>query len=243
MLISNSEFEVSSDMYKLRHLYEYNNLQAQEIVNGVINKMEHCDISYFENQKNVVNMYDIFQELGLAEENRSMLLSFAKVIYDDKLRGQKVHIDASQWGYEDYNGYHYCDSNTAKFIDEINQYNLEQYEKHVFPVQSENEEEERCLLYPDKVKDDYSIDDYEKTFQYAMNKMNSIAIDTRKLLNALCIIALHLDRNDVRQFYRKKEINSRNPIFKSRIKYIMSCYEEDLYMEHQARLYEGSIYN
>ena len=36
-LISNSEFEVASDMYKLRNLYEYNNVQAQEIVNGVIN--------------------------------------------------------------------------------------------------------------------------------------------------------------------------------------------------------------
>lgn len=42
------------------------------------------------------------------------------------------------------------------------------------------------LLYPNKVKDEYSIDDYEKTFQYALNKMNSSAIDTRKVLNALC---------------------------------------------------------
>ena len=240
-LISNSEFEVASDMYKLRNLYEYNNLQAQEIVNGVINKIENCNISYFENQKNVVNMYDILQELGLAEENRSKLLSFAKVIYDDKLLGQKVHIDASQWEYEDYDGHHYCDSKTEKFINEINKYNLEQYEKYVFPIQNESDEEEMYLLYPNKVKDGYSIDDYEKTFQYALNKINSTATDTRKVLNALCTIALHLDSEDVKKFYRAKEKSSKNPILQSRINYIMSCYEEDLYMEYQARQYEESV--
>lgn len=240
-LISNSEFEVASDMYKLRNLYEYNNVQAQEIVNGVINKIENCNISYFENQKNVVNMYDILQELGLAEENRSKLLSFAKVIYDDKLLGQKVHIDASQWEYEDYDGHHYCDSKTEKFINEINKYNLEQYEKYVFPIQNESDEEEMYLLYPNKVKDGYSIDDYEKTFQYALNKINSTTTDTRKVLNALCTIALHLDSEDVKKFYRAKEKSSKNPILQSRINYIMSCYEEDLYMEYQARQYEESV--
>ncbi|MBU5474897.1 AbiH family protein [Roseburia sp. MSJ-14] len=240
-LISNSEFEVASDMYKLRNLYEYNNVQAQEIVNGVINKIENCNISYFENQKNVVNMYDILQELGLAEENRSKLLSFAKVIYDDKLLGQKVHIDASQWEYEDYDGHYYCDSKTEKFINEINEYNLEQYEKYVFPIQNESDEEEMYLLYPNKVKDGYSIDDYEKTFQYALNKINSTATDTRKVLNALCTIALHLDSEDVKKFYRAKKKSSKNPILQSRINYIMSCYEEDLYMEYQARQYEESV--
>lgn len=240
-LISNSEFEVASDMYKLRNLYEYNNVQAQEIVNGVINKIENCNISYFENQKNVVNMYDILQELGLAEENRSKLLSFAKVIYDDKLLGQKVHINASQWEYEDYDGHHYCDSKTEKFINEINKYNLEQYEKYVFPIQNESDEEEMYLLYPNKVKDGYSIDDYEKTFQYALNKINSTATDTRKVLNALCTIALHLDSEDVKKFYRAKKKSSKNPILQSRINYIMSCYEEDLYMEYQARQYEESV--
>lgn len=239
--ISNSEFEVSSDMYKLRNLYEYNNVQAQEIVNGVINKIENCNISYFENQKNVVNMYDILQELGLAEENRSKLLSFAKIIYDDKLFGQKVHIDVSHWEYEDYDGHHYCDCKTEKFINEINRYNLEQYEKYVFPVQNENDEEEMYLLYPNKVKEGYSIDDYEKTFQYAMNKINSTSADTRKVLNALCTIALHLDSEDVEEFYRAKEKNSKNPILQSRINYIMSCYAEDLYMEYQARQYEESV--
>lgn len=50
----------------------------------------------------------------------------------------------------------------------LNRYNLEQYEKHIFPVQDENDEEKMYLLYPDKVKAEYSIDNYEKTFQYAL---------------------------------------------------------------------------
>ena len=120
---------------------------------------------------------------------------------------------------------------------------MEQYEKHVFPVQNESDEEEMYLLYPNKVKDGYSIDDYEKTFQYALNKINFTATDTRKVLNALCTIALHLDSEDVKKFYRDKEKSSKNPILQSRINYIMSCYEEDLYMEYQARQYEESVSN
>lgn len=137
--ILNSEFEVASDMYKLRHLHEYNNMQAQEIVNGVVGKIDDCNISYFGNQINVINMFDILQEIGLAEENKSKLLSFAKVIYDDKMKGKRVKIDVSQWEYDDYDGHHYCDSKTARFISEINAYNVKQYERQVFPAQNETE--------------------------------------------------------------------------------------------------------
>lgn len=240
-LISDSEFKVSLDMYKLRHLYEYNNMQAQEIINGVIDKIEHCNVSYFSSQKNVVSMYDILQGLGLAKENRSKLLSFAKIIYDDKLCGQKAYINAGLWEYDDYDGHHYCDNKTKTFIDEINSYNLEQYEKQVFPMQDENDEEEIYLLHPDKVKDEYSIADYEKTFQYAMKKMNSTTNGTRSVLNALVSIALRLDDSEVRRFYSDKSKSSKNPVLQSRINYIMQCYEEDLYMEYQARQYEESL--
>lgn len=40
---------------------------------------------------------------------------------------------------------------------------------------------------------------------------------------------------------RRKKWNLKNPILQSRINYIMSCYEEDLYMEYQARQYEESV--
>lgn len=63
------------------------------------------------------------------------------------------------------------------------------------------------------------------------------------MLNALCTLALHLDSSDVKQFYREKEKSSKNPILQARIKYIMSCYEEDLYMEYQARQYEENVNN
>lgn len=62
-------------------------------------------------------------------------------------------------------------------------------------------------------------------------------------MNALCTIALHLDSKDVKQFYREKEKSSKNPMLQSRIKYIMSCYEEDLYIEYQVRQYKESVNN
>lgn len=59
-------------------------------------------------------------------------------------------------------------------------------------------------MHPDKLEEEYSIDDYDKTFQYALNKMNSPTIDTRKVLNALVTIAMRFDRSEVNRFYDEK---------------------------------------
>ena len=240
--ISNSGFEVVHDIYKLRQLYNYNNVQAQEIVNDIINKINDCNISYFESQENVVDMYNSLQEIGLAEENKSKLLSFAKVIYDDKLYGKKKTIDASKWDYCDYDGYNCCNRKTSKFIDEINNYNVEQYEKQVFTIRDEAEQEEKHLLYPDELEDDYSIENYKNTFKYAMNKLNSSTINnTRSILNSLVTIARNLNINEIKTFYTEMLKRAKNPILYSRINYILACYNEELYMENQSRQYYESM--
>lgn len=240
--ISNSGFEVVHDIYKLRQLYNYNNVQAQEIVNDIINKINDCNISYFESQENVVDMYNSLQEIGLAEENKSKLLSFAKVIYDDKLNGKKKTIDASKWDYCDYDGYNCCNRKTSKFIDEINNYNVEQYEKQVFTIRDEAEQEEKHLLYPDELEDDYSIENYKNTFKYAMNKLNSSTINnTRPILNSLVTIAMNLNINEIKTFYTEMLKRAKNPILHSRINYILACYNEELYMENQSRQYYESM--
>lgn len=240
--ISNSGFEVVHDIYKLRQLYNYNNVQAQEIVNDIINKINDCNISYFESQENVVDMYNSLQEIGLVEENKSKLLSFAKVIYDDKLYGKKKTIDASKWDYCDYDGYNCCNRKTSKFIDEINNYNVEQYEKQVFTIRDEAEQEEKHLLYPDELEDDYSIENYKNTFKYAMNKLNSSTINnTRSILNSLVTIARNLNINEIKTFYTEMLKRAKNPILYSRINYILACYNEELYMENQSRQYYESM--
>lgn len=240
--ISNSGFEVVHDIYKLRQLYNYNNVQAQEIVNDIINKINDCNISYFESQENVVDMYNSLQEIGLAEENKSKLLSLAKVIYDDKLNGKKKTIDASKWDYCDYDGYNCCNRKTSKFIDEINNYNVEQYEKQVFTIRDEAEQEEKHLLYPDELEDDYSIENYKNTFKYAMNKLNSSTINnTRPILNSLVTIAMNLNINEIKTFYTEMLKRAKNPILYSRINYILACYNEELYMENQSRQYYESM--
>ena len=240
--ISNSGFEVVHDIYKLRQLYNYNNVQAQEIVNDIINKINDCNISYFESQENVVDMYNSLQEIGLAEENKSKLLSFAKVIYDDKLYGKKKTIDASKWDYCDYDGYNCCNRKTSKFIDEINNYNTEQYEKQVFTIRDEAEQEEKHLLYPGELEDDYSIENYKNTFKYAMNKLNSSTINnTRPILNSLVTIARNLNINEIKTFYTEMLNCAKNPILYSRINYILACYNEELYMEKQSRQYYESM--
>lgn len=187
-------------------------------------------------------MYDILRELGVDEENRSKLLSFAKVIYDDILPRKRVFIDQSEWEYDDYDGHHYCDNKTAQFIREINAYNDEQYKKKVFPIHNEVEKEEEYLMYPGKIEESYSYEDYERTFQYAIKKINTSKDNTRDVLNALVTIALRFDRSEIKRFYNEKAKTIKNPVLQSRINYILSCFEEELYLEYQASQYEASQY-
>ena len=55
-------------------------------------------------------------------------------------------------------------------------------------------------------------------------------------------IALHFDRSETKRFYNEKAKSIRNPVLQSRINYILSCYEEELYLEYQASQYEASQY-
>jgi hypothetical protein len=52
---------------------------------------------------------------------------------------------------------------------------------------------------------------------------------------------MRFDRSEVNRFYDEKSKNANNPVVQSRINYILSCYEEDLYMEYQAQQYEENM--
>ncbi|MDE5680004.1 MAG: hypothetical protein K2I01_06185, partial [Lachnospiraceae bacterium] len=173
-----------------------------------------------------VYMYDALREIGLAEENRHNLLNLAEIICDKTQHEQKVLINIPLRECEDCDGARHWDKETENFICEINKYNRKKYENPVVSPQNEQAGEEKYLLYPDRIKEGYSINDYEKTFQCAWEKMDSSTNDTRKVLDALATIALRLDKGDVKEFYDEKAKRLKNPVSQSRIKYIVSCYEE-----------------
>ena len=62
------------------------------------------------------------------------------------------------------------------------------------------------------------------------------------MLNALVTIALRFDRSEIKRFYNEKAKTIKNPVLQSRINYILSCFEEELYLEYQASQYEASQY-
>ena len=107
---------------------------------------------------------------------------------------------------------------------------------------NEVEKEEEYLMYPGKIEESYSYEDYERTFQYAIKKINTSKDNTRDVLNALVTIALHFDRSEIKRFYNEKAKTIKNPVLQSRINYILSCFEEELYLEYQASQYEASQY-
>lgn len=239
--ILNSEFEIATDISQLENLYNYNNIQAQKIVSDVARKVQDSNISYFGSQENVVSMYNVLRIIGLAEDNRSRLLSVAKTIYDNNLYGKNKILDASLWDYDDYAGHHNCPKKTAGFIGEINDYNKQKYKLYGIQMKDEKEGEESYLLHPDNLEESYSIEDYEKTFEYALDKMDLTTTDTREVLNALVTIGMHLDHGEVKNFYIKKYKSIKRPEIQAKILYILECIMERLYEEELERQFEESM--
>ena len=108
----------------MRHLYKYNNIQAQGIVNNVINKIENCNISYFRNQKNVINMFDILQELGLAMKREEYYYLFQKLFMMRNCVARKSILMYHSGNMRIMTDIINCDGKTVKFIENINDYKI-----------------------------------------------------------------------------------------------------------------------
>lgn len=119
--IENSEFEITTDLGKIRETYSYSTSQIQQLLEKINNKINNKHLRYFCSQEMVITLYDELQRIGLSSKYYKKLINIAKEL--KPLRRNKK-IDFEKWAYADYrSSYPLCDPDTRIFIKKINEYN------------------------------------------------------------------------------------------------------------------------
>lgn len=126
-VIAGSAFEIKSDTMQFENIYSLNNLEAEELIRKIKNKIEQEDLSYFYSQEAVITLFDVMQKKGLAHLYSKKLLDIAyKLLKCEGLQEPK-QFDTECWGYQDYDNSFGCDQITCKFVESINLYNRKHF--------------------------------------------------------------------------------------------------------------------
>ena len=126
-LIEGSDYDITSDIRRLRKIYNYNNLKIEQTLTRIKEKIDKEDLKYFYSQQRIISLFNELQKNQLGEFYREKLLKIAyKLMKDDKLK-EEAQSYLPNWGYEDYDNSVTYDIFTQIFIDSINTY----YKKNI----------------------------------------------------------------------------------------------------------------
>lgn len=121
--ISGSEFEIGQDIRRIQHLERCDNRTIDKTLSKIKNKIQTEDESYFALQENVITLFDALDKWDLCEENlKEGLLKIAKKLSP---KDRVLFYDSQKWSASDYRRKRNCPENTLRFLNEINDYNME----------------------------------------------------------------------------------------------------------------------
>lgn len=235
--ISDDGFEISKDIYYLEHLYEYSNAVAKEVIDRVTYQIENKNVKYFCNQENVISIYNIFENIKLAKENKEKLLYIAKKIYDNMSKGTYKQVDYEIWNTHDCFGEHECSNKTKNFINLVNEYNLKQYEINWLDKNNILDNDDINSILEEIRNSNLTIEGYKEILIKAM-KIMDVSNYNMKIIDALVSRATSFDEMDVYELYNHMKDTCNNPIYLSRINYIKDYFAEKAYAMEQRRLME-----
>lgn len=120
---NNSEWQILNDIKGLWNLYNLSDEEIRILFNRVKEKIENQDTKYFQNQKNVISMYDVIITLNHHYINKKdIFIEIAKSLYNPT---DSEQLNKVNWNNCNYSGEYPCDEKVEKFIDEINKYNTD----------------------------------------------------------------------------------------------------------------------
>lgn len=125
-LISDSEFEIENDIYKIENLQNLSKTEIELLLKKVDKKIEMGNIEYFTSQKFVITLYDALREKGFGERYVKRLETICRKIKRNSENEVQDIWEDRMWArvcYENMNKYMECAAETKEFIWLINQFN------------------------------------------------------------------------------------------------------------------------
>lgn len=125
-LISDSEFEIVNDIYRIENLQDLSKTEIELLLKKVDEKIKIGNIEYFTSQKFVITLYDTLREKGFGVRYVERLKTICQKIKRNSENDVQDVWKEQMWErecYKNMNKYMECAAETKEFIWIINQYN------------------------------------------------------------------------------------------------------------------------
>lgn len=213
--IKNSEFEIITDICKIKRFYIYSTTEMEQVIAKIDNKIATEDIGYFMSCEMVITLYDELQKNGLDDKYKEKL---KHIIYKICERDGVNVIEKCQpemWAYVEYDRKKpRCDSATRTFIKEIKEYNNKPIKK-----KSEPEEDDWFLTCRRIIeqKQNISLLNYKNILEEGFYLLDKKTYKHSDIWNTLTKLSVFVGRNrDLSPIF--EEYN--NNVDRMRIRYL-----------------------
>lgn len=185
--IKNSPFDIKTDLSKLKQIYNFHPVDAQNILFKLDEKIHNQSLEYFYSQENVISLYDILQRIGLAKQYKSQLLNIAYKLMDTTGLKEAKQYMPEKWNHLNFDNTLICDSSLREFINSVNTYNrnnfkdegyFETFDKGIFEIKE--------LIFK---KEKIDRNKYEEIISHIFYMFLNPSIDREELWNVLIRIS------------------------------------------------------
>ena len=219
---THSEWEILNDRHLVWRIYTLNNKKIKELIERIRTKISVEDLTYFYNQRNVINLYHaIISNIDIGDVSDT-LFEIAKKLYDSK-SCELFHWE--DWSDIDYQGEIECNEAVRKFVEMVNEYNFEQ---HNTSTTVKITFDDLNLLLNQIKRYNFDNKKVERIFDSLINKFDDENADTRLVWECIHTLLRKMNEDSRTKLIKKKEKNM-DQIMKIRMKHICDVLDEEAY--------------
>lgn len=232
--------EIQDDINNLYNLHKLTREKAIEITNRIKDNIKLENVGYFLKQKYIVQLYDVFCDIGIINQFRDGLIEMAEKLYEPI-----INEEPPQFNIDDYNTYNPAEGerqnyNVVDIIQYINRYNRESYDALKSKTLNDCIENrdiggiKEMLKYHKSIKFEQFKDIYDiatSELHYGYNE------NIWRLL--VCIIN-KADSEEVKEFFNQEKENKKQGIDNTiisnvRLQRLIDILDEKMYFEWEMK--------
>lgn len=225
---TDSEWEILNDRHLLWRLEQLSDNDINTLLAKIKDKLNSSDLTYFHDQENLISLYNaLILNVGIGKKSYEKFLNIAQLLYNEKT----YHIfHKEQWDNADYYGYSECDSNTAKLIKEINEYNSSIKPKELSQVITYDLNILYEQLSESSISEELAFELFDKVYEKFKTSDENLELVWK------CIHKLSQNIDDDKwQFFVNERIKASGIVDRIRFNHIQYCIDESNYYEEMAR--------
>lgn len=235
--IGETDLEVCRDIKELYQLYHLPSEEAIQLVKKVKTKIDSGDIRYFQNQKNVIDVYDISVEHGIVQFEAGKLMEIAKELRNLNPEKKHTRFQERDWANYDSMGEQPCAAETAKFIAKVNWMN-NQPRQYITDRKIYAELEQGNLENLLEMLEDYQIKSEKMLEQIIDLVIGKAEAEQGKNANDIILNILHHSEREMAKNFLKGRLKKDTKSYTKLIEHVRWTFISKVLEEEEIRLAE-----